>query len=243
MAKRSRALVMKVMECVCILLGSKPDWDSAKKVLGDVNLLERLGNYDKDNIAPRIVKQLIVFYDDPEFALEVVEKVSLACRSLCLRCRAMKVYNEVAQVVEPKRQLVADATASLNAEKAKLAKVEAELAEVVAKVDKLQATCDATQAEKKQLQEAADTTARRLVTADKLTSGLADEQVRWTATAETLRVQLGGLTGSVFCPGCICRVCWAVYLRVQAATPRFVRFVAMRRAYGRRQRWVIRSTL
>ena len=49
----------------------------------------------------------------------------------------------------------------------------------------------ATMAEKQTLQEAADTTARRLVTADKLTSGLADEQSRWTGTAETLRTQLG----------------------------------------------------
>ena len=192
------ALVMKVMECVCILLNAKPDWDSAKKVLGDTNLIGRLETFDKDHIPPKVVREISRYYDEPDFLPEVVEKVSLACRSLCLWCRAMKVYNEVAQVVEPKRQLVLEATETLNQEKAKLAEVEAKLAEVVAKVDQLQATCDATMVEKTKLQEAADTTARRLITADKLTSGLADERARWTATAESLRVQLGGLTGSVF---------------------------------------------
>ena len=65
-------------------------------------------------------------------------------------------------------------------------------------VDDLQAECDVTLAEKARLQQAADTTARRLLTADKLTSGLADESYRWTLTAETLRETLSGLTGSVF---------------------------------------------
>ena len=95
----------------------------------------------------------------------------------------MKVYNDMAQVVEPKKVLVADAKMSLEAEQNKLKLVEEQLAAVIEKVDQLQATCDATMVEKKKLQDAADTTARRLITADKLTSGLAEEAVRWTETA------------------------------------------------------------
>ena len=192
------ALVMKVMEAVCTLLGAKPDWESAKKVLGDSKLIERLESFDKDNIPVKVIEEINKYYDEPDFIPEVVEKVSLACRSLCLWCRAMKVYNDVAKVVEPKRKLVAEATQSLIAEQQKLAAVEAQLAEVIAKVNQLQATCDATMVEKQKLQDAADQTARRLLTADKLTSGLADESVRWTATAGDLRVELEGLTGSVF---------------------------------------------
>ena len=52
------ALVMKVMEAVCILLGAKPDWDSAKKVLGDVNLMERLETFDKDHIKPKVIAEI-----------------------------------------------------------------------------------------------------------------------------------------------------------------------------------------
>ena len=141
---------------------------------------------------------LIRYYDEPDFVPEVVEKVSLACKSLCLWCRAMKIYNDVAFVIEPKRQALATAQATLDAEKLKLEVVEKALAAVVKKVDDLQAECDVTLAEKARLQQAADTTARRLLTADKLTSGLAEESSRWTVTAETLRERLGGLTGSVF---------------------------------------------
>jgi dynein heavy chain, axonemal len=146
----------------------------------------------------RLIASLIRYYDEPDFVPEVVEKVSLACKSLCLWCRAMKIYNDVASVIEPKRQALATAQATLDAEKLKLEVVERALAAVVKKVDDLQAECDVTLAEKARLQQAADTTARRLLTADKLTSGLAEESSRWTVTAETLRERLGGLTGSVF---------------------------------------------
>ena len=158
------ALVQKVMECVCTLLGTKTDWDAAKKVLGDPYLMEKLVDFDKDNIPPKVVHAITRYYNDPEFEPEIVAKVSLACRSLCLWCRAMKIYNEVARVIEPKRQALADARAMLDAEKANLAAIEAQLAAVVAKVDQLQAECDATLAEKQRLQSAADTTARRLLT-------------------------------------------------------------------------------
>ena len=40
------------MEAVNILLGEKPDWDQAKKVLSDTRFMERLMKYDKDNIPP-----------------------------------------------------------------------------------------------------------------------------------------------------------------------------------------------
>jgi len=53
-----------------------------------------------------------------------------------------------------------------------------ELAAVMAKVDELHATCNATVGEKQNLQDTVDTTAKRLVCAGKLTSGLAEEAVR-----------------------------------------------------------------
>jgi len=191
-------LVQKVMEAVCILLGAKPDWDSAKKVLGDTQFLQKLMDYDKDNIPPATIKKIVVYYDDPEFAPEVVSKVSKAATSLCMWVRAMKVYDEVAKVVEPKRQQLASSTAMLESEKAKLKKVQDELAAVVASVEQLQATCDAAVAEKKRLTDAAETTSKRLVRAGKLTGGLADEGVRWAATVGELNIERTNLIGNVF---------------------------------------------
>ena len=196
--KTPPALVQMVMEGVCILLGAKPDWDSAKKVLSDTQFMNRLLNFDKDNIPPATMKKIIKYYEDPQFTPEAVERQSHACTSLCMWVRAMKVYDEVAKVVEPKKQILAESMAKLQDEQSKLQKIQDELAAVIAKVDELQATCDATVAEKQRLQDAADTTSKRLVRAGKLTSGLADEAVRWNSTVTVLREEYIALTGDVF---------------------------------------------
>ena len=46
------------MEGVCVMLDEKPDWPTAKKVLGDSNFLNNLKNYDKDNIPEPTIKKL-----------------------------------------------------------------------------------------------------------------------------------------------------------------------------------------
>ena len=43
------------LECICILMGVKPDWGEAKKLMGDSAFLEKLQEYDKDNIAEKKV--------------------------------------------------------------------------------------------------------------------------------------------------------------------------------------------
>ncbi|KAL3899976.1 MAG: hypothetical protein SGPRY_012546 [Prymnesium sp.] len=155
--------------------------------------MNRLINFDKDNIPPKVMKQIIKYYEDAEFVPEVVERQSLAAKSLCMWVRAMKVYDEVAKIVEPKKQALADATNTLEGEKSKLQAVQDELASVIAN-----AACDRTVAEKQRLQEAADTTDKRLKRAGKLTSGLADEAVRWAETVAGLKVDYGNLVGDVF---------------------------------------------
>jgi hypothetical protein len=41
------------MEAVCILKQERPDWDTAKRVLGDSNFMRSLEDFDKDNIPVR----------------------------------------------------------------------------------------------------------------------------------------------------------------------------------------------
>lgn len=66
---------------------------------------------------------------------------------------------------------------------------QAELKAVNDKVEALEAQCAGTLAEKKRLADEAETTANRLVRAEKLTSGLASEGVRWLASLESLGKQ------------------------------------------------------
>lgn len=50
--------VQMTMEAVCILKGEKPDWDAAKRLLGDPGFMRSLEEFDKDNISDSTIKKL-----------------------------------------------------------------------------------------------------------------------------------------------------------------------------------------
>lgn len=58
----SARVLAKQMACapqaVCVLRGEKPDWDTAKKVLGEPNFMRSLLEFDKDNIPDSIIRKL-----------------------------------------------------------------------------------------------------------------------------------------------------------------------------------------
>jgi len=64
---------------VIIIDFCRPDWASAKVVLGDSNFLKRLYEYDKDNVPEALLKKLKKYTDNPKFVSEAVEKVSKVC--------------------------------------------------------------------------------------------------------------------------------------------------------------------
>ena len=72
----------------------------------------------------------------PEFDPKVVEKQSMAARSLCMWCRAMDTYSIVAKEVAPKKARLAAMQEALAEANARLAEKEAELN---AALDKAQA--------------------------------------------------------------------------------------------------------
>merc|ERR1711871_1790712 len=72
------------------------------------------------------------------------------------------------------------------------------LAEVIARVDSLKQTLNETLAEKQRLQDEVQLTGNRLMRAEKLTVGLADEQVRWAESVKTLGASIDNLVGDIF---------------------------------------------
>jgi dynein heavy chain len=96
-------LVRTVMESVCILFGQKPDWNTSRLLLSDSSFLKKLYDFNKDNISENTLKKLKVYIDNPKFNAKAVEKVSLACRSICLWVRAIDGYAKIFKTVEPKR--------------------------------------------------------------------------------------------------------------------------------------------
>lgn len=69
-------------------------------MLGDMNFLKDLKVYDKDNIAPHIMKKIRAEYiNNPEFDPDKVRTASSAAEGLCKWIRAMEVYDRVAKVI------------------------------------------------------------------------------------------------------------------------------------------------
>ena len=51
-------MVLMVLEAVCTMLGEKTDWTSIKLVMMDRNFLDRLKNYDRNNISDQVLVRL-----------------------------------------------------------------------------------------------------------------------------------------------------------------------------------------
>ncbi|XP_071446254.1 dynein axonemal heavy chain 6 [Hetaerina americana] len=191
------ALVKFVLEAICLLLGAKADWASAKVVLGDTNFLKRLQEYDKNKISDALLRKLKDYVDSPNFVPELVETHSKACKSLCMWVRAMDGYAKIYRVVEPKQRRFEQAEADLNKVKNLLKEKQKKLAEVEAQIAQLEAAYDKSLAEKIELERIIDLTATRLQRAGRLITALGDEEVRWEQSVKEFGVELENVTGNV----------------------------------------------
>ncbi|XP_070710496.1 dynein axonemal heavy chain 6 [Pempheris klunzingeri] len=200
-------LVMTVMEAICILLNCKPDWPGAKQLLGDANFLRRLTDYDKDNIKPQILLKLQKYVNNPDFIPEKVEKVSKACRSMCMWVRAMNLYSRVLKEVGPKREKLAKAQEELDMTMATLREKQQKLQEVENEIKVLQDQFDSSINEKEDLVNTMALTQARLTRAGKLTSALGDEQLRWEESVALFEQEIINVVGNVF----IAAACVAYY--------------------------------
>ncbi|XP_063065421.1 dynein axonemal heavy chain 12 [Engraulis encrasicolus] len=205
--------VKLVMAGVCVMKDIKPEkindpagtgqkildyWGPSKKLLGDMNFLRDLREYDKDNIpVPVMTKIRSEYMTNPDFDPVKVAKSSSAAEGLCKWIRAMEVYDRVAKVVAPKKANLAEAQQSLATTMALLNQKRAELKEVEDRLASLKQTFDEKTEEKVQLEQQVDLCARKLVRAEKLIGGLGGEKSRWSKAADDLQNTYDNLTGDV----------------------------------------------
>uniref|UniRef100_A0A8C8RRN0 Dynein axonemal heavy chain 6 n=1 Tax=Pelusios castaneus TaxID=367368 RepID=A0A8C8RRN0_9SAUR len=195
-------LVMTVMEAISILLNAKPDWATAKQLLGDSNFLKKLLEYDKENIKPQILLKLQKYINNPDFVPEKVEKVSKACRSMCMWVRAMDLYSRVVKEVEPKRQKLNAAQVCVFISVFYLLEwkriVETKNDFLIIITEQYFCNC---------LARTMALTQARLTRAGKLTAALGDEQVRWEESIRNFEDEISNIIGNVF----IAAACVAYY--------------------------------
>ncbi|XP_074478915.1 dynein axonemal heavy chain 2 [Sebastes fasciatus] len=192
---RPPTLVETVMQAVMTLLGKEPTWAEARRQLGETNFIKTLVNFDKDNIPDRVLKKISQYCRQVDFQPEIIGKVSLAAKSLCMWVRAMEVYGHAYRVVEPKRAQLNAAVSHLAEKQALLAGAQNKLREVADKIDELEKQLGEKLAMKESLRKKSDEMAMKLDRADKLVTGLAGERVRWEERAAGLEENMGYLVG------------------------------------------------
>ena len=168
-------------------------------MMGNVNFMDRLKNFDKDNIPQKVIAALRKkITDNKEYTPEDVFTKNRASASLCKWTLAMDKYAKVAKEVEPLKQHVAQMNEQMEEANAKLQIAQGKLQVELDKVAGLQAQLKEVQDETERLNFEAATTAARLERASILTEGLAEEHVRWEAQLEILAYQLQNILGDVF---------------------------------------------
>ncbi|KAF1336483.1 Dynein heavy chain, partial [Globisporangium splendens] len=103
-------LVMSVCMCVLIL---KPagqeldlDWEGAKVMLSNPNLLTLLKEYEKDKISSKMITKIKTFFKNPDLNVENMKSISKTGAGLLIWLVAIVKYYDVAKSVEPLKQKV-----------------------------------------------------------------------------------------------------------------------------------------
>ena len=197
-------LVVLVLEAICILMGTKPDWGEAKKLMNDSAFLDKLQDYDKDNIPEKYLKQIAKYIKNEKFMPDLVGKVSKAAKSLCMWVRAMDTYARVAKTVEPKKQKLMGAQKQLSDSQAMLKEKQEALGEVERRVAALKSKLDETQRKAKELEDQEKDTQIKLERAAKLVGGLGSEKTRWEELCVKLQEGQRNVVGNtIVCAGSI----------------------------------------
>lgn len=202
--------VKLVLTAVCIMFGLSavrepgPDgkmiqnyWPTIVKMISDTKFLDSLRKYDKDNIPPKVVKEVDKLQQDDDFQVARLEKVSKAATGICMWSRAMITYDRVAKDIAPKRVKLKLAEEEYAEVMAKLKVKQAELKKIIDKVEALNTKLGALKVEQEDLAFQVDLCEKKLMRAEQLITSLGGEKTRWTQRSEELGIDYVNLTGDV----------------------------------------------
>jgi dynein heavy chain len=161
------------------------------------SFLDDLKAFPKEQINDETVELLFPYLEMPDFTVEAAAKASGNMAGLCAWCRGMATYQQVAKVVGPKMEALKGAERALAIANKSLAAAQGELAATQAQLDAMQEQFDAAMAEKKRLQDDADTTKKRMDAANALINGLSGERTRWTQQLADFAETISRLVGDV----------------------------------------------
>ncbi|XP_012251165.2 dynein axonemal heavy chain 7-like isoform X2 [Athalia rosae] len=209
--KNPPAGVKLVMESVCILKDVKPErvqgpdgkmfddyWKASLKVLSDLRFMDSLINFDKDNIAERVMEKIRNNYlTNINFDPEKIKTASTACEGLCRWVYAISEYDKVAKVVAPKKKALAEAQTQYNDAMAKLFIKREQLEKIQEKLTALENVLRIRKADYQSMMDKVTDCEQKLRRAEELIGGLGGEYTRWSENAKSLGDRYYQLTGDI----------------------------------------------
>jgi dynein heavy chain len=203
--------VKLVLAAVCVMKSIQPDkvpdasgkkvldyWGPSKRLLGDMQFLQSLKEYDKDSIKPEImVKIRKDFIPHKDFKPEIVAKASSAAEGLCKWIIALDLYDAVAKVVAPKKAKLEESkkkyeeTMVLLTEKRELAM------QLEDRVLKLNKDLDAAMIKRQKVEDEVEVCRQKLERAETLLGSLGGEGDRWRSAAGELQLIYDCLPGDI----------------------------------------------
>jgi dynein heavy chain, axonemal len=166
--------------------------------LSDMKFLQKLQEFDKDNIPADRMKIIRDKYiTNPEFVPDKIKSASSAAEGLCKWCRAMEAYDRVAKVVAPKKVKLKEAESDLERAMAALKLKQASLKQVQDMLEGLKRSFKEMNDKKESLQAQVLLCQQKLERAEALIGGLGGERTRWMEAAQKLQITFDNLTGDV----------------------------------------------
>jgi dynein heavy chain len=192
---------------VCAKNGKVKDkdktWDAAKKaVLNDVKVfLDQLMAFkdvvDSNGVPESNWKDVRPYLEMPHFNPDAIRTKNSAAAGLCSWVVNIVTYRDIVVTVEPKKIKLREANEEFEAANAKLSEVQAQVAQLQAELDELTLKLNAANAEKQSAINDVEQGQSKLELANRLTSALADENVRWAEGITQLESDRDLLVGDV----------------------------------------------
>eukprot|EP00002_Diphylleia_rotans_P013390 TRINITY_DN2619_c0_g1_i7.p1 TRINITY_DN2619_c0_g1~~TRINITY_DN2619_c0_g1_i7.p1 ORF type:complete len:4501 (-),score=1146.89 TRINITY_DN2619_c0_g1_i7:169-13671(-) len=155
-------------------------WNAIKKFIGSPDkFFTILKNFDKESLSEAHMVHVRTYLDNPSNTFELIASKSKTCANLFDWVRNMAAFYAVYVVIQPKRDRLREAMERKAAADQKVDAVRAKVADLQSRVQKLTEALERSTEEKNRVMLQAEKTQLRLHTAERLVSGLTNEQVRW----------------------------------------------------------------
>lgn len=190
--------VQLTLECVAILLGeSNLDWSNVRKMLGKIDFISNILNFNASDVTPRQIKilQEKYFEGNEDLNYEVVMRASKACGPLYRWAESQIKYSLVYNRVQPLREEVEKLEIDAESAVAHQHALEEEISKLEESIDTYKRDYALLIRDVESLKREMELVTQKVARAESLIFSLSKESERWSKSSESFQVILRNLVG------------------------------------------------